>query len=86
MAIENKIKRQIAFSPTTWERLNELSDRMDTPISTLVNLGIAWWMDYHEMFKKVPEMLASLNDIEAYIQKLLAEKREEGGIAEGGSS
>ena len=86
MAIENKIKRQIAFSPTTWERLNELSDRMDTPISTLVNLGIAWWMDYHDLFKMLPEVMASLNNMEAYIKNSLLDKREEGGIAEGGSS
>lgn len=84
MAIENKIKRQIAFSPTTWERLNELSDRMDTPISTLVNLGIAWWMDYHELFKMIPELLKSMQNLESFVGKNFGQT--EGGNIEGGSS
>jgi hypothetical protein len=84
MAIENKIKRQIAFSPTTWERLNELSDRMDTPISTLVNLGIAWWMDYHELFKMIPELLTSMQNLESFVGKNFGQT--EGGNIEGGSS
>jgi len=84
MAIENKIKRQIAFSPTTWERLNELSDLMVTPISTLVNLGIAWWMDYHELFKMIPELLTSMQNLESFVGKNFGQT--EGGNIEGGSS
>jgi|LAHU01.1.fsa_nt_gb hypothetical protein len=84
MAIENKIKRQIAFSPTTWERLNELSDRMDTPISTLVNLGIAWWMDYHDLFKMVPELLAAMQNVEEVVGNRVSQI--EGGNLEGDST
>lgn len=84
MAIDNKIKRQIAFSPTTWERLRELSDRMDTPISTLVNLGIAWWMDYHEVFKMVPEFLAAVQNLEEVVDE--RERKIEGGNVEGDST
>lgn len=90
MAIENKIKRQIAFSPTTWERLNELSDRMDTPISTLVNLGIAWWMDYHDVFKEVPRMLNELarfsdlaEGLGAYQTKNILKSIDEGDAGDG---
>lgn len=84
MAIDNKIKRQIAFSPTTWERLRELSERMDTPISTLVNLGIAWWMDYHEVFKMVPEFLAAVQNLEDVVDE--RERKIEGGKVEGDST
>ena len=84
MAIENKIKRQIAFSPTTWERLRELSDRMDTPVSTLVNLGIAWWMDYHEVFKMVPELIVAMQNVEEVVGKRVSEI--EGGNLEGDST
>jgi len=84
MAIDNKIKRQIAFSPTTWERLRELSDRMDTPISTLVNLGIAWWMDYHEVFKMVPALLSAIQNVEEVVGKRVSQI--EGGNVEGDST
>lgn len=84
MAIENKIKRQIAFSPTTWERLRELSDRMDTPVSTLVNLGIAWWMDYHEVFKMVPELIVAMQNVEEVVGKRVSQI--EGGNLEGDST
>ena len=84
MAIENKIKRQIAFSPTTWERLRELSDRMDTPVSTLVNLGIAWWMDYHDLFKMVPELLGAMQNVEEVVGNRVSQI--EGGNLEGDST
>lgn len=77
MAVDMKIRRTISFSPATWERLEELSDRMDTPISTLVNLGIAWWMDYHEMFKMVPELLASMNNVEEFLRKRMETLRKD---------
>jgi predicted DNA-binding protein len=77
MGVNKKIRRTIAFSPTTWERLEELSDRMDTPISTLVNLGIAWWIDYHEGFKMLPELLASMNNVEGFLKERLEALRKD---------
>lgn len=84
MGVNKKIRRTIAFSPTTWERLEELSDRMDTPISTLVNLGIAWWIDYHEGFKMLPELLASMNNVEGFLKERLEALRK--GDVEGDST
>jgi len=60
MPVDNKVKRVISFSQKTWKRLDRLSDRMDTPISTLVNMGIAWWMDYNDLFKRNPEVISKL--------------------------
>jgi len=77
MGVNKKIRRTIAFSPTTWERLEELSDRMDTPISTLVNLGIAWWIDYHEGVKMLPELLASMNNVEGFLKERLEALRKD---------
>jgi len=46
---------------------------MDTPISTLVNMGIAWWMDYNELFKRSPEVIAKLMKMKEEINE---EKQE----------
>lgn len=77
MVFNKKIRRTISFSPATWERLEELSDRMDTPISTLVNLGIAWWIDYHEGFKVMPELLASVNNVEEFLRNRIETLRKD---------
>ncbi|AFK08330.1 hypothetical protein Theba_2737 (plasmid) [Mesotoga prima MesG1.Ag.4.2] len=73
MSMYKKIKRVISFSPKTWGRLDGLSNRMDTPISTLVNMGIAWWMDYNELFKRSPEVIAKLMKMK---EEINGEKQE----------
>jgi len=50
---------------------------MDTPISTLVNLGIAWWIDYHEGFKVMPELLASMNNVEEFLRNRIETLRKD---------
>lgn len=86
--VKSKVRRQIAFGVETWQRLNELSEKMDTPISTLVNLGITWWMDYHEAFKKMPEMIKVVKELmekENNLRELIKKyKSIERGNAEGG--
>ena len=63
---------------------------MDTPISTLVNLGIAWWMDYHDVFKEVPKILSELarfsdlaEGLGAYQTKNILKSIDEGDAGEG---